>query len=62
MVSEGTVSNTELSEFFGPQRVPGRELSELLSPFYLCANATSTSFSLNSPSLAQNSVNFLSRF
>ena len=30
-VSESTVSDTELSEFFGPQRVPGGELSEFLS-------------------------------
>ena len=29
-VSESTVPNTELSEFFAPHRVPGRELSELL--------------------------------
>ena len=28
-VSESTVSNTELSEVFGPHRVPGRELSRL---------------------------------
>ena len=31
-----TVSNTELSEFFGPHQVPGRELSEFLSAYYLC--------------------------
>ena len=48
-VSESTVSNTELSEIFGPHRVPGRELSEFLSAYYLCAKA-------NSPSLPQNSV------
>ena len=30
------VSDTELSEFFGPRRVPGRELSELLSAYSLC--------------------------
>ena len=29
-----TVSNTELSEFACPHRVPGRELSEFLSPFF----------------------------
>ena len=34
-VSESTVQNTELSEFFGPHRVPGRELSEFLSA-HLC--------------------------
>ena len=43
-VSESTVSNTELSEFFGPHRVPGRELSELLSAYYLCAKTNSPSF------------------
>ena len=35
-VSESTVSNPELSEFFGPHRVPGRELSEFLSACYVC--------------------------
>ena len=29
----GDLSNTELSEFFGPRRVPGRELSEFLSDY-----------------------------
>ena len=48
-VSESTVSNTELSEFFGPHRVPGGKLSEFLRAYYLCAKA-------NSPSLPQNSV------
>ena len=43
-VSESTVSNTELSEFFGPHRVPWRELSEFLSAYYLCAQANSPSF------------------
>ena len=43
-VSESTVSNTELSEIFGPHRVPGRELSELLSAYYLCAKVNSLSF------------------
>ena len=47
--------NTELSEFFVcPHRVPGRELSELLSAYYLWATA-------NSPSLAQNSPSSLFR-
>ena len=55
-VSESTVSNTELSEFFGAHRVPGRELSEFLSAYYLCAKANSPSLSQNSPSLPQNSV------
>ena len=43
-VSESTVSNTELSEFFGARRVPGRELSEFLSAYYLCAKANSQIF------------------
>ena len=55
-VSGSTVSNTELSEFFDPHRVPGRELSEFLSAFYFCAKANSPSFSENSPSLPRNSV------
>ena len=38
-VSESTVSNTELSEIFGPHRVPGRELSELARAYYLCAKS-----------------------
>ena len=55
-VSESTVSNTELNEFFGAHRVPGRELSEFLSAYYLCAKANSPSSPQNSPSLPQNSV------
>ena len=43
-VSESTVSNTELSEFLGPHRVPGRELSQFTSAYYLCATANSPSF------------------
>ena len=58
-VSGSTVSNTELSEFLGPHRVPGGELSELLSAYYLCAKANSPRFSQNSPSLPQNSVSSL---
>ena len=50
-VLESTVSNTKLSEFFGPRRVPGRELSEFLSAYHLCAQANSPSFPQNSPSL-----------
>ena len=42
--------------FFGAHRVPGSELSEFLSAFYLCNKANSPSFSQNSPSLPQNSV------
>ena len=32
--SESTVSNAELSEFFGPHRVPAGELSDFLSAHY----------------------------
>ena len=35
MVSESTVSNTELSEFFGPHRGPGGKLSEFRSAYSL---------------------------
>ena len=55
-VSESMVSNTKLSEFFCPHRVPGRELIEFLSAYYLCDKANSPSFSQNSPSLPQNSA------
>ena len=41
---------------FGPHRVPGRELSEFLSAYYLCAKANSPSSLQNSPSLPKNSV------
>ena len=44
-VSGSTVSNTELSEFFGAHGAPGSELSELLSAYDLCAKANSPSFS-----------------
>ena len=54
-VSESTVSNTELSEFFCPHRVSGRKLSEFLSAHYLCDKANSPSFSQNSPSLPPKS-------
>ena len=60
-VSESTASNTELSEFFGPHRAPGRELSEFLSAYYLCAKGNSPNSPLNSPSLPQNSVSSLFR-
>ena len=59
-VSESTVSNTKLSEFFGPHRVLGRELSEFLSADSLCARANSPIFSQHSASLLQNSVSFFS--
>ena len=60
-VSESTVSNTELGEFSCPRRVPGRELSELLSAHYLCGKVKSTSASQNSPSVPNNSVSSLFR-
>ena len=50
-VSESTVSNTKLSEFFGPHRVPKSELSELLSAYYLRDK-------VNSPSSSQNSLSW----
>ena len=43
-VSESTVSDAELREFFCPHRVHERELSEFLSACYLCAEANSPSF------------------
>ena len=56
-VSGSTVSNTKLSEFFGAHWVPGSELSEFLSAYYLCDKANSPSFfSQNSPSLPPSSV------
>ena len=47
--------------FFGPHRVPGRELSEFLSAYYSCAKADSPRFSQNSACLPQNSVSCLFR-
>ena len=38
------VSIAKLSEFFGPHRALGRELSELHSAYYLCAKVNSPSF------------------
>ena len=38
-VSESAGSNTELSEFFGPHRVPRREFIELLSSYHVDAKA-----------------------
>ena len=55
-VSGSTVSNTELSEFFGAHWVLGSELSEFLSAYNLCVSANSPSSSQNSPSLPQTSV------
>ena len=60
-VSGSTVSNTELSEFFGAHWVPGSELSEFLSAYHLCAKAISPSSSQNSPSLPQDSMSSLFR-
>ena len=42
--------------FFGAHWIPGSELSEFLSAYYLCSKANSPSVSQNSPSLPQNSV------
>ena len=47
--------------FFSAHWVPGSELSEFLSAYYLCARANSPSFWQNSPSLPQNSVSSLFR-
>ena len=60
MVSESTVSNTELSELFCPHRVLGRELIELepVQPV-MCVPKNSPSLSQNSPSLVQSSVSSL---
>ena len=43
---------TPNSVSFGPHRVPGRELSEFLPVYHLCAKANSPSFLQNSPSFA----------
>ena len=59
-VSESTVSNTELSEFFRPHRLPGRS-SVSSSAYYMCAKANSLSLSQNSPRLPKNSVSSLFR-
>ena len=42
MVSESTVSRTELSEFFGPHGVPARELSEFLSAYFVVCQSKLT--------------------
>ena len=60
-VSESTVSNPELTEFFGFHQVLRRELSEFLPAYYSCAKANSPSFAQNSLSLPQNSVSSLFR-
>ena len=60
MVSESTVSNTELSEFF-LHRVRGGELSELLSGCYSCAKAAHRVVRRTHQSLLQNSVSPLLR-
>ena len=43
-VSGSTVSNTEITEFFCPHRVPGRELSEFLSAYYFVCKSELTEF------------------
>ena len=58
-VSESTVPNTELSEFFRPCRGPGGELSEFLSAYYCVQTRTHRLFSQNSQSLPKNSVTSL---
>ena len=45
--------------FVRPHRVPGRELSELLSAYYLCAKTNSSNLTQNSPSLPQSLVSSL---
>ena len=51
------VSNTKLSEFFGPHQVPGRELSEFLSAYYLCAKTNSLSLAQNSGAIRDDITN-----
>ena len=55
-VSESMVSNTKLSESFGPHRVPGRDCSEFLLVYDLRAKGNSPNFSQNSPILPQLSL------
>ena len=58
-VSESTVSNTELSEFFALTEFGGESSLSSSQPMILCAKANSPSFSQNSPSLPPNSVSSL---
>ena len=59
--SESTVLNSDLSNFFGPRQVPGRELRELISAEYLCVSVNSWFFrGIKSPTLVQNSANLYS--
>ena len=44
--------------FFWPHRVPGRELSEFLSAYYLCAKANSPSFFTELTEVAQKLSEF----
>ena len=61
-VSESTVSNTELSEFFGPHRVRGANSVSWAQPIICVPKRTHrVFFSQNSPSLPQNSVSSLFR-
>ena len=55
-VSESTVSTHRTQWDFCPHWAPGRELSEFLSAYYLCAKANSPSFSQNSLSVLRNWV------
>ena len=56
-----TASNTELSELFGPHRVPWRELSESSVQTMIYVQKHLTEFSQNSPRLPQNSMSSLFR-
>ena len=58
-ISQSTASNIGLSEFFGPHRVLGRELSELRAAYYLCAEANSPSFFAELTELPPSSVSSL---
>ena len=58
-VLENTVSSTDLSRIFRPSPSSGREITEFLSAFNLCAKANSPTFSKTS--LTQNSVSSLFR-
>ena len=59
-VSESTVSDAGLSESFCPHRVPGRELSEFVSAYDLCAKPSSPSSMQNSSSLPKKCLRALS--
>ena len=61
-LSESTVSNTELGEFFlALTEFRGEHSASSFQPNFLCAKANSPSFWQNSPSLPQNSLSSLFR-